>query len=407
MPALSAILDGEQIAIPCTLMRGGTSKGLYFKAEDLPPPGEKRDAVLKALMGSEDLLQLDGLGGSRLVTAKFAIVARSARPDADVDYTYGIVPPGRGIVIYTSNCGNISAGVGPFAIDSGLVQASAPTTQVRIFNTNTAKLLVAHVPVADGRARVAGDFAIPGVPGTGAEIFMDYRATTGAKTGRVLPTGRSRDRIPLDDGRQIEVTIGDVANPCVFLRAADVGCSGSELPDEINANAALIATLCELRGKAAALLGFAPTWQEAETTSPALPLIVMVAPPADYTDTQRRPLQAVDMDMRARLVFYNKCHESMAGTGSMCTAAMSRIPGTVVHEAACNPGTEAGPASPPTSSTTAPDTLRIGHPLGVMEVVVRTAPGEDIAFERLGFRRTARRLMQGLAYIPATVMQRT
>ncbi len=406
MPLLSATLEGEQIAIPCTLMRGGTSKGLYFKAEDLPPPGEQRDAVLKALMGSEDLLQLDGLGGSRLVTAKFAIVARSARPDADVDYTYGIVPPGRGIVIYTSNCGNISAGVGPFAIDSGLVQASEPVTAVRIFNTNTAKLLVAHVPVLNGRARVQGDLSIPGVPGTGAEIFMDYRATTGAKTGRVLPTGRTRDWIPLDDGRQMEVTIGDVANPCVFLRAADAGCSGSELPDDINANEALIATLRELRGKAAALLGFAPSWREAETTSPALPLIVMVAPPADYTDSQGRPLHEADMDLRARLVFYNKCHESMAGTGSMCMAAMSRITGTVVHEAANRPGSNTDAALSTTSDTTARDTLRIGHPLGAMEVVVRAAPGEDIAFERLGFRRTARRLMQGLAYVPATVMRR-
>jgi len=406
MPLLSPTLEGEQIAIPCTLMRGGTSKGLYFKAEDLPPPGEQRDTLLKALIGSEDLLQLDGLGGSRLVTAKFAIVARSARPDADIDYTYGIVPPGRGIVIYTSNCGNISAGVGPFAIDSGLVQATGPVTEVRIFNTNTAKVLVAHVPVLSGRARIQGGLSIPGVPGTGAEIFMDYSATTGAKTGRVLPTGRTRDWIPLDDGRQIEVTIGDVANPCVFLRAADVGCNGSELPDEINSNEGLIATLRELRGKAATLLGFAPSWRQAETASPALPLIVMVAPAADYTDSEGRSLPAADMDLRARLVFYNKCHESMAGTGSMCMAAMSRITGTVVHEAANKPGNNTAAALHTTSDTTTRDTLRIGHPLGAMEVVVRAAPGEDIAFERLGFRRTARRLMQGLAYIPAAVMHR-
>ncbi|WP_317925085.1 PrpF domain-containing protein, partial [Cupriavidus sp. TA19] len=133
--------DKEQLAIPCTLMRGGTSKGLYFRADDLPAPGPARDAALKALMGSEDLLQIDGLGGSRLVTAKFAIVGRSSRSDADIDYTYGIVPPGRGIVVYTSNCGNISAGVGPFAIDVGLVPARGPITEVRIFNTNTSKML--------------------------------------------------------------------------------------------------------------------------------------------------------------------------------------------------------------------------------------------------------------------------
>lgn len=387
--------DGEQIAIPCTLMRGGTSKGLYFRAEDLPPPGPARDAALKALMGSEDLLQIDGLGGSRLVTAKFAIVGKSLRPDADVDYTYGIVPPGRGIVIYTSNCGNISAGVGPFAIDNGLVDATGPVTEVRIFNTNTSKVLIAHVPVNGKRARVHGDFAIPGVPGSGAEIFMDYRATTGAKTGRVLPTGHARDTLALADGRTLDVTLGDVANPCVFVRAADVGLGGSELPDAINANAPLIDTLRELRGRAAQRLGFCDDWQAAETASPALPLVVLVAPPADYTDTQDRPVAASQMDLRARLIFYNKCHESMAGTGSMCTAAMSRIPGTLVHEAAY------------AHAAWRTDTLRMGHPLGVMEVVVRARDEADdsgTTFERLGFGRTARRLMQGDAYVPASVL---
>lgn len=387
--------DDEQIAIPCTLMRGGTSKGLYFRASDLPEAGPVRDAALKALMGSDDVLQIDGLGGSRLVTAKFAIVARSERADADIDYTYGIVPPGRGIVVYTSNCGNISAGVGPFAIDAGLVEASGPVTQVRIFNTNTSKLLIAHVPTHGQRARVQGEFAIPGVPGTGAEIFMDYRATTGAKTGRVLPTGHACDTIALDDGRMLDVTLGDVANPCVFVRAADVGLSGGELPDAINAHAPLIDTLRELRGKAAQRLGFCDNWQDAESVSPALPLVVLVAPPAPYVDAQGRTVDAGEMDLRARLIFYNRCHESMAGTGSMCTAAMSRIPGTLVHEAAY------------ANAAWRTDTLRIGHPLGVMEVVVRAREGrqaEETEFERLGFGRTARRLMQGEAFVPASVL---
>lgn len=388
-------IDDEQIAIPCTLMRGGTSKGLYFHANDLPPSGPSRDAALKALMGSDDLLQIDGLGGSRLVTAKFAIVSKSQRSDADVDYTYGIVPPGRGIVVYTSNCGNISAGVGPFAIDTGLVEAAGPVTEVRIFNTNTSKILIAHVPTRGGRARVHGEFAIPGVPGTGAEIFMDYRATTGAKTGRVLPTGNACDTLALDDGRVLDVTLGDVANPCVFVRMADVGLNGDDLPDAINSNTPLIDTLRELRGKAAQRIGFCENWRDAETASPALPLVVLVAPPADYSDAQGRAVSSGQMDLRARLIFYNKCHESMAGTGSMCTAAMSRIPGTLVHEAAY--------------ATTGwfADTLRIGHPLGVMEVVVRareTRRAEDTTFECLGFGRTARRLMKGEAFVPASVL---
>ncbi|MBW6399297.1 hypothetical protein KPL78_15660 [Roseomonas sp. HJA6] len=384
----------EQDAVRCTLMRGGTSKGLYFKADNLPPAGAARDALLKALIGSEDLLQIDGLGGSRLVTAKLAIVARSERPDADVDYTYGIVPPGRGLVVYTSNCGNISAGVGPFAIDEGLVPAREPVTEVRIFNTNTRKILIAHVPVADGRVRVKGASAIPGVPGTGAEIFMDYRATTGAKTGHVLPTGHPLDQVVLEDGRAIRTTMGDVANPCVFVPAADLGLGGSELPDEINANEPVIAALRELRGKAAQRMGLAADWRQAEIQSPALPLVVLVAPPAAYADSQQRPIAAGAMDLRARLIFYNRCHESMAGTGSMCTAAMSRIPGTVVHAVMRPTGGGA-------------DTLRIGHPLGVMEVVVRASPEADAAgprFERLGFGRTARRLMDGIAYVPRSTL---
>lgn len=383
------------LAVRCTLMRAGTSKGLYFQADDLPPPGPERDTWLKALVGSEDLLQIDGLGGSRLVTAKLAIVGRSQRADADVDYTYGIVPPGRGLVVYTSNCGNISAGVGPFAVDAGLVRAQDGIAQVRIFNTNTGKVLVAHVPVAAGRARTDGDFAVPGVPGTGAEIFMDYRATLGAKTGRMLPTGRAIDHIVLEDGRSLEVTLGDVANPCVFVRAADLGASGSELPPAIDADAVLIDTLRELRGKAAQAMGLAADWRQAETESPALPLVVLVAPPAAYADSQGRPLAADAMDLRARLVFYNRCHESMAGTGSMCTAAMSRIAGTVVQQAVAGaPGA-------------CEDRLRIGHPLGVMAVVVQArADAQGLQFERLGFGRTARCLMQGTAFVPRAVLQR-
>lgn len=382
----------EQLAVPCTIMRAGTSKGLYFHERDLPPAGQARDAFLMAAVGSQDLLQIDGLGGSRLVTAKIAIVAPSTRDDADVDYTYAIVPPARGMVVYTSNCGNISAGVGPFAVDHGLVNAREPVVPVRIFNTNTRKLLVAHVPVANGEARVTGDFAIPGVPGTGAEIFLDYTRTIGAKTGRMLPTGSSRDRIALESGAQVEVTIGDVANPCVFVRAQDVGVTGSELPAEIDSNAALLATLGELRAKAAARIGLCREWTEADRVSPALPLIVIVAPASTYADANGANVEAQSMDLRARLVFYARCHESMAGTGSMCTAAMSRVAGSIVHEVA----------------TRSPGELRIGHPLGVMRVRVEESDGEtntEAPFARLGFSRTARRLMDGHVYVPLAVVK--
>lgn len=290
---------GEQIGVPCTILRGGTSKGIYFKASDLPPPGDERDRLLMAILGAQDLLQIDGLGGSRLVTAKLAIVGSSTHPHADVDYTYGIVPPGQGRVVYTSNCGNISSGVGPFAIDAGFVEASGSVTPVRIHNTNTGKLLVAHVPVANGHACVQGDFAIPGVPGTGARIFMDYRQTVGAKTGRGMPTGRARDRITLSDGRAFDVSLCDVGNPCVFVPAQALGLSGSELPMQIDSDAALLVTLKELRAHAAVLLGLCGEWMQAETASPSLPLVVVVAPPDGYVDAQGRVVAAADIDRKS------------------------------------------------------------------------------------------------------------
>lgn len=386
---------GEQIGVPCTILRGGTSKGIYFKASDLPPPGDARDRLLMAILGAQDLLQIDGLGGSRLVTAKLAIVGPSTHPRADVDYTYGIVPPGQGRVVYTSNCGNISSGVGPFAIDAGFVEAVEPVTQVHIHNTNTGKLLVAHVPVANGHARVQGDFAIPGVPGTGARIFMDYRETVGAKTGRGMPTGRAQDCITLSDGRGFDVSLCDVGNPCVFVSAEALGLSGSELPMQIDADAVLLAALKELRARAAVMLGLCGEWTQAETASPSLPLVVIVAPPDGYTDAQGRDVAADDIDLRARLVFYGRCHESMAGTGAICTAACASVEGSLVNQMARSLSRRVAAAS-----------LHIGHPLGAMRVEVqgRCSAQQPLSFDALGFARTARRLMDGVAWVPRDVL---
>src|ERR1700733_9029726 len=207
----------EQIGVRCVLMRGGTSKGLYFHATDVPAAGPERDRFLKRVMGTPDVMQIDGLGGSRLVTSKIAIVERSSRIDADVDYTFAQIAIERDGIGYEGNCGNISSGVGPFAIDEGLVEPVEPVTRVRIYNTNTDKVLVALVPVVGGKARVRGDFAIAGGAGHGAEIIMDYSNTVGAKTGSMLPTGQSAEPVALADGTGVNVTICYVANPCVFV----------------------------------------------------------------------------------------------------------------------------------------------------------------------------------------------
>ena len=219
---------------------------------------------------------------------------------------------------------------------------------------------------------------------------MDYAGTVGAKTGRLLPTGHATDTLVLRDGRRIEVTLCDVANPCVFFAAADLGLSGSELPAAISADRALIETVGEIQGRAGALIGMWDDWREHHL--PGLPLAVMVAPPADYADANGQAQSADTMDLRARLVFLGMCHDSMAGTGSMCTAAASRVAGSVVQRAI-------GAVAASTQS------LRIGHPLGVMEVkVVAVDTGQPLAprFDALGLTRTARRLMAGKVYVPRT-----
>ena len=376
----------EQTGIRCVLMRGGTSKGLYLHEADLPGPGPQRDATLLRLMGSPDVLQIDGLGGSRPITSKVAIIAPSAHEHADVDYTFAQVEidgPGVG---YAGNCGNISSGVGPFAVDEGLVEASEPVTRVRILNTNTQALIVAEVPVRGGRARVTGDLAIPGVPGTGAEIVMNWAATIGAKTGRLLPTGRAVDEIALENGAKVQATLCDAGNPCAWVPAGELGLTGSELPAEIDEVAGLIGLAREIRGKAAVQMGLAADWSRADEQSPGLPMLGLVAPPAGYRTLSGGQVEEKQMDLRVRLLFMNRLHESVAGSGSICLAAASRIPGSVVESV---------------TAGRRPGELLIGHPSGVTPAKVEACSGPGgVSFGVLGFSRTARRLMDGTAYYP-------
>jgi 2-methylaconitate cis-trans-isomerase PrpF len=383
----------EQTRIRCVLMRGGTSKGLYFHEADLPGPGPRRDAVLLRLMGSPDVLQIDGLGGSRPITSKAAIIAPSGREDADVDYTFAQVEIDRAGVGYAGNCGNISAGVGPFAVDEGLVEAVEPVTRVRIFNTNTRALIVAEVPVRDGRARVTGDLIIPGVPGTGAEIVLNWAATIGAKTGHLLPTGRAVDQITLETGATVRATLCDAGNACAWVVATELGCSGSELADEINEDAGLIGTVREIRGKAAVRMGLATDWAQVDEESPGLPMVGLVAPPAGYrtlsggSGGSGDEVEEKEMDLRVRLLFMNRLHESIAGSASICLAAAAQLPGSVVEAV---------------TAGRRPGELLIGHPSGITpaKVEAHSDPG-GVTFDVLGFSRTARRLMEGTAYYPS------
>ena len=385
-------MRGDQASVRLVVQRGGTSRGLYLHESDLPPAGALRDALLVRLMGSPDALQVDGLGGSRPITSKVAIIARSERADADVDYTFAQVDIGTGAVGYHGNCGNISAGVGPFAIDEGLVPATDGTATVRIWNTNTAKLLVAEVPVRAGAAAVEGDFAVPGVPGTGAEIVMNWAATVGAVSGRLLPTGCPQDRLVLDDGSSVDVSVVDAGNPCVWTIGSNVGLAGAEGIDAVNGDARLLGKCEEIRGRAAALLGLAGDWRDASRQSPGLPMLGVVNPPTAYTTINGNSVTAGEMDLRVHLLFMGVLHESIAGSGSVCLAAASRVPGSVVESVTLN--------------RTAPQ-VRIGHPSGVTpaRVAARRIPEPPhVEFVELGFSRTARRIMEGRAFYPSALL---
>lgn len=363
------------VRVPVWLLRGGTSKGVFFRTEDIPPPGRQRNALILGVMGSGDPRQIDGLGGADVLTSKIAIVGPSSRADADVDYTFGQVGVDRLAISWAENCGNISSAVGVFAILLGLVKADEPETVVRVHNTNTGKVLLLHVPVADGEPRVEGDFAIAGVPGTGAEIRLDFSQTAGAMTGKVLPTGAPVDQLFVPEfNRSISVSIVDVANAAVFFHASDVGLVGTEGPAEFTPE--ILQRYLHIQVAAADLIGM-----EREN---GFPRPVAVAEPQAYTDYMTGETIAADqVDMLGRRVILPppRLHKAFAATGATCTAVASRIEGTVVHQ-----------VTRPSSD----NTFRLGHPTGVFPLRVDLRDG---VINEASFSRTARLLFEGTTLV--------
>lgn len=368
--------------VPTVIMRGGTSKGIFLKENDLPKDKEIRDKIILAIFGSPDVRQIDGLAGADSLTSKLAIIGPPSRPDADVDYTFGQVSITDNVIDYSGNCGNISSAVGPFAIDESIVRAVEPETVVRIHNTNTGKILYANVLVKDGKARVSGDCKIDGVPGTSSPIVMNFAATAGAATGRLLPTGNPVDVIETSKG-PIEASMVDCANPCVFVRAGDVNMLGTETPAEIDGNPELLALLEEIRAKACVIMGKAKTEEEASKFSPAFPMVAFVTEAADYIDfTTGNTVRKEDVDLVSRMMFMQKLHKTYPGTGTACTGAAAKIPGTIVNQ-----------VIPHIDSI---ETVRIGHPAGVIPVAAEVKDGQVL---KAGIYRTARRLMEGYAFV--------
>ncbi|MBI2206937.1 MAG: PrpF family protein [Candidatus Rokubacteria bacterium] len=364
----------SQRKIRAVYMRGGTSRALFFHERDLPPAGVERDRILSAATGSPDPYgrQLDGMGGGISSLSKACIIGPPTMAGADVDYTFAQVDVKSTLVDYAGNCGNCSGAVGPFAIDEKLVKAVDGETLVRIHNTNTKKLIVAHVPVEDGAAAVTGDFELPGVAGKGARIALDFVEPGGAVTGKLLPTGSPRDVI---DG--IEVSCVDATNPVVFVRARDVGATGTEPPTAIDADRALSARLESIRVAAATRMGIAP--------GPGQPKIAMVAPAQAFTALDGVKYDPDQVDLVARAISMGNCHRAFMLTGAMCLAVAARIDGTLVHEAAGAPKGD----------------VRLGHPSGVVPIDAGVAVRAGAPWaERVTVYRTARRLMEGFVLVP-------
>jgi 2-methylaconitate cis-trans-isomerase PrpF len=382
-----------QRRIRAVFVRGGTSRALVFHRRDLPSARAEWDPIFLAALGSPDPSgrQLDGLGGGISSLSKVAVVGPPTHPDADVDYTFGQVEVTRAFVDYAGNCGNISSAIGPFALDEGLVPAREPETLVRIHNTNTRKLIHARVPVSGGQAAVRGGFVLPGVPGTGARLALEFLDPGGAVTGRLLPTGQAREILEVPGLGPITVSLVDATNPVVFVRAKDLGLEGTERPETLDARLDLAARLEAIRGAAAERMGLVADPAQATTLSPAVPKIAVVAPPAPFRALDGTPVPAAAVDLVARVVSMGRIHRAFALTAAMCLAVAARIDGTVVHEAS----TDAGPGEPEGD-------VRLGHPSGVLAVAARVAqdPGMPPVARTVTVYRTARRLMDGFVLVP-------
>ncbi len=358
----------DLVGIPVIFMRGGTSRGPYFKAEDLPQDPAARDRVLLAAMGSPDPRQIDGLGGADTLTSKVAIVSKSTRPGVDVDYLFAQVDIGRPIVDTAPSCGNMLAGVAPFAIETGMIPAQDGETHVMIFNVNTEARIEAVVQTPGREVQYAGNARIDGVPGTAAPIILNFMDVVGAVSGKMLPTGNVRDVI---DG--IDVTCIDVAMPMIMMRAKDFGLTGYEGRAEINANKALFAKIEPIRLEAGRRMGFG------DVSDKVIPKVGLLSPPRDGGTIASRYLTP------------HALHAAHAVTGAVCVATACALEGTIAYELA-------------TPDNSNPRTIWIEHPSGMVDVLLQTkGKGPDMEVVA-GTLRTARPIMKGEVLVPRRIL---
>lgn len=371
--------------IRSSIIRGGTSKGVYIMKKELPNDETVRDEVISSIFGGADERQIDGLGGANSLTSKVAIVSVSNRDDADIDYTFGQVDITTGRIDYNSNCGNILSGIGPYAIDEGLVSVTEPVTSVRIYNTNTNKISIAEVPVQYGRAKSDGNYSIDGVPGRGAKIVLDFLDAAGSKTNSLFPTGNRTDTFEIPGYKTVEVSIIDITAPVVFVKASSIGLKGTELSSELTEEQSDL--LETIRGMAAERIGFVEHYSEAKYTTPSTPKAIIVSDAETYITESGTKIEDSSINLTSRAMSMQKMHKAFPVTGGLCTAAASQLKGTVVYN-----------CSQDTANT---KEVVIGHPSGTMEFVIDIEDdGTNVIFNKTAVARTSRRLMEGYVYVP-------
>ncbi|WP_342045663.1 2-methylaconitate cis-trans isomerase PrpF family protein [Bacillus sp. OTU530] len=361
--------------VPVVVMRGGTSKGVFLAFEHMPTNQLLWEDFLLDIMGSPDHRQIDGLGGANSLTSKAAIIKKSDLEGIDVEYTFAQISIENQMVDFKGNCGNISSAVGPYAIQQGLVPAKEPITTVRIFNTNTQKVIIAEVEVENGQVKTDGSCSIPGVPGTGSPIYLSFTRAEGAVTGKLFPTGNPIDIIETPNG-SIPISIIDVANPLVFVRAQDIGLTGTELPHDYSQEK--LKEMEEIRSMAAEMCKFSQK-KEATKKSPAVPKMTIIAPPMDYTDLTGVERKASDMDLIIRMMSMQKPHQALAITGAICTTAGAFLKDTILSNIV----------------TVTEEVVRLAHPAGIMQTKVDILAGHIAAIKVV---RTARTILEGYVY---------
>jgi len=387
-----------QIKIPATYMRGGTSKGVFFRLQDLPEaaqqPGAARDKLLMRVIGSPDPYgkQIDGMGGATSSTSKTVMLSKSSKPDHDVDYLFGQVSIDKAFVDWSGNCGNLSAAVGPFAISNGLVDASRlpkdGIAMIRIWQVNIGKTIVAHVPITNGQVQETGDFELDGVTFPAAEVqleFMDPAAEEEGAGGAMFPTGHLIDDLEVPGVGTLKATMINAGIPTVFVNADAIGYTGTELQEAINGDAKALAMFETIRAHGALRMGLIKSLDEAAQRQHT-PKVAFVAPPKDYTSSSGKPVKAAEIDLLVRALSMGKLHHAMMGTAAVAIGTAAAIPGTLVNIAAGGGEREA---------------VRFGHPSGTLRVGAEASEQNgDWSVTKAIMSRSARVLMEGWVRVP-------